>query len=130
MPSPLTPPNRSDWLRVKRWYEAALDIDPAQREAFLLAAELDPPLLAEVRSLLAHDPDRSGSQHAAFLNQPAMLALAAERPRTGERMGNWEIVRAIGAGGMGEVFEARRPHDRRWAQRPTSTAWVSCSTSC
>ena len=28
--------------------------------------------------------------------------------RPGQRLGAWEVVRAIGSGGMGDVFEARR----------------------
>ena len=53
--------------------------------------------------MLAHH-----DQAQSFLSMPATGPLEDEAPRTGLRMGAWEIVRAVGVGGMGEVFEAKR----------------------
>ena len=104
----VTSSSRPSWVLVKRLYEAALEVGTTDREAFIESAEADSSVRAEVRSLLAHDPDRRGSGRAEFLGAPAALPLDEEPDRTGQRLGPWEIVRAVGSGGMGDVFEARR----------------------
>ncbi|MFZ2988296.1 serine/threonine-protein kinase, partial [Ideonella sp.] len=101
-----------DWPALKRVFEQAVDLDPAQREAVLQAAQLDPAGLAEVRSLLAHHDDATRGQVFMAASAAAQWAAEADEPgsaaRIGQRLGAWEIVSAVGAGGMGEVFEARR----------------------
>ena len=52
--------------------------------------------------------------HAAATGRPGFLDAPGAAPhtnpaaQTGERFGAWEITAAVGSGGMGEVFEARR----------------------
>jgi serine/threonine protein kinase len=100
-----TPPD-ARWLAAKALYAAASELpDAAAREAWLAAADVDDAVRAEARSLLAHDPERRDSD---FLGLPAALHLATAAARTGQRLGPWEIVRVLGSGGMGEVFEVRR----------------------
>ena len=108
-PSATTP---DAWLAVKALFEQALDLPADQREAFIDAAPCDSATRAELRSLLGHYGTDSGTDHAngagprTLLDTPARLAdLTA---REGQRLGAWQIVRPLGAGGMGEVFEARR----------------------
>ena len=98
----------STWVVVKRLYEQAVELPRAEREAFLMAAETDDSVRAEVRSLLAHDPDQTGQTHAGFLSDPAAIRVLGAPDRTGEHLGAWQIVRSLGSGGMGDVFEARR----------------------
>ena len=104
------------WLAVKALFEPALDLPADQREAFIDAAPCDSATRAELRSLLGHYGTESGTDSdtdnvtgagpRTILDTPARLAdLAA---REGQRLGAWQIVRPLGAGGMGEVFEARR----------------------
>ncbi len=96
-----TPP--SHWAEIKALFDALADLSPAQREPRVTAATLSDAALAELRSLLAnHD------QAQSFLSMPAASPLEDKAPRTGLRMGAWEIVRPMGVGGMGEVFEAKR----------------------
>ena len=107
----------ADWLAVKRLYDAAVAlIDPA-RAALVNAADVSEAVRVEVRSLLEFDPARTASDAASggFLNEPAAATLLGEAPpdagapaRIGERLGAWQIVRRLGSGGMGDVFEARR----------------------
>ena len=110
----MTPtPDAARWAQIKALFDAAVEAPPAQREALIAAAGLDAASLAELRSLLAHHDkaDASATGGAAFMAENAAVALAdtpAQAAAVGQRLGAWEIVRAIGAGGMGEVFEARR----------------------
>ncbi len=119
----------ADWLAVKRLYDAAAVLADPARTALVDQAAVSPAVRAEVRSLLEFDPDRAGIEDATggFLNEPAAAAVlgeglpdqevdakagagAAQRlgERLGERLGAWQIVRRLGSGGMGDVFEARR----------------------
>jgi len=91
----VTPPVSSDrWRQIEILYHAALERDPVTRAAFLLdACANDPELLREVESLLAQ-PVKTRS----FLASPA------------RRIGDYELIGLLGAGGMGEVYRA---HDTR-----------------
>jgi non-specific serine/threonine protein kinase/serine/threonine-protein kinase len=88
--------------------DALLDL-PVDARADYLAhrRDDDPVVLREVESLL-----RATQQCGDFLVTPARLAPAAEYP--GEppppdmRVGAWKLMRHIGRGGMGVVYEAAR----------------------
>ena len=107
----MTPtPEAARWAQIKALFEAAVEAPLAQREALIAAAGLDAAALAELRSLLAHH-DAAAAGGASFMAASAGSMLAetlAPAVAPGQRLGAWQVVRAIGAGGMGEVFEARR----------------------
>ena len=99
----------SDWERVRILFHEALDQPPEDRAAFLQReCAGDDDLRREVESLLA--AERAAGQ---FLEAPAYRAkddARAAPPTTlaaGERIGDFEVVAALGSGGMGEVFRAR-----------------------
>ena len=95
------------WAAIKAIFDAVVELAPQQREPLIAAAALEANDLAELESLLSHHDASDGVQ--GFLAESAVDTLAALSPsRAGQRMGAWEIVRPVGAGGMGEVFEARR----------------------
>ena len=91
------------WQRVESLYHAALALPDGERPAFLARESADDePLRREVESLLAQS-DASG-----FLARPAMAVLSpAGGLSAGQRLGVYEIVAPLGAGGMGEVYRAR-----------------------
>jgi len=113
------------WNEIERWHEvkdkldAILNLAPEQRSAYLeQVSAADPELRRELESLIASH-EQAGTD---FLNIPPPQApdpsapddLDPDRrdPMIGRRLGTYEIVEQIGAGGMGEVYRAIRADDQ------------------
>src|SRR5438034_6535008 len=103
--------DRDRWLRIKQLFADASARAPSERARFLAdACADDAAMREEVEALLAsHDqagdvfersPGGSALARAGFAAAPSHLA-------AGRLLGPYEIVEAIGAGGMGEVYRAR-----------------------
>ena len=97
---------RERWDRIAELYLDALRIPAAGRPGFLReACGGDESLSREVDSLLAQGD-------STFLETPALQAAArlmdvGEVSLAGARLGPYEIISLVGAGGMGEVYRAR-----------------------
>src|SRR5262245_45861254 len=96
------------WRQIDQLLEAALERKPEERAAFLAAACAgDESLLLEVESLL-----RSDEAAESFIEEP-VITLAANvlaeqhlQLLAGQRVGHYQILSRLGAGGMGEVYLA------------------------
>src|SRR5580765_4728633 len=105
------------WQDVKSLCLRALDCKPDDRDAFLAeACPNDPDLLREVKSLLMEATEGHGILDAPLLEQfgIANTARSEARPRwLPESIGRYRVLRLIGEGGMGSVYEAEQDHPQR-----------------
>jgi serine/threonine-protein kinase len=103
------------WQKIEQLYHAALEREASQRAAYLReVCACDDALRREVESLLAQE--KRGDR---FLESPAvevaakMMAMDANRSLNGQQLGSYMIVSMLGAGGMGEVYQAHDTKLRR-----------------
>jgi len=89
------------WQKIRDVLEQALELEPEKRARFLdLTCSSDNSLRNEVQSFLSAD----GKAASGFLeNPPLRSSLLAP----GTKLGDYEIVAQIGAGGMGVVYRAQ-----------------------
>src|SRR5215468_2264531 len=95
------------WQRTKRLFQAAVDLEPSQRDGFLeQACSDDQALLSRLKSLLSSD-----GRHWDLIEKPAFETASLfvdDSPALSPRqvLGHYEIVALVGKGGMGEVYQA------------------------
>ena len=98
---------------LRALFERALEVEEGpERERLLVeATRHDPTLLTEVRSLLGA-LDRAGDTLPRMVADQVADALREIPDSSGLRIGSYELVRRVGAGGMGEVYEGVRADDQ------------------
>src|SRR3954465_1079308 len=117
--------NDDRWPLVKELFEAAVELPLSERSDFLLSKIAGDDLLRqEVAALLA--ADRGGAALARYwpvASESLLAGLRTESQPTsdsgaqvspglisGSRVGGYDVIAPLGAGGMGEVYRA---HDAR-----------------
>ena len=94
--------------RVDDICEGALELAASDRPAFVAAAcGDDSALRTEVEALLSHAGQSDGFLEESLGEIAAEVIDHREELAAGRRLGQYEIVGLIGAGGMGEVYRAR-----------------------
>ncbi len=92
---------------IKELFQEAAELKPGDRDRFLRGrCGADVKLRAEIEKLLGAD----ACVNTRFLAGEAHLPVDRALP---ERIAHFRILRRIGEGGMGSVFEAQQDHPRR-----------------
>lgn len=108
------------WQRVKELCDLALERDPRERNAFVAErCRDDAELRHDVETRLAQATGGEGVLDAPTCEKPG-LTLTQTNPGDGpsvrwlpEAVGSYRVLRLVGEGGMGTVYEAEQDHPRR-----------------
>jgi len=101
------------WRQVEEIFQAALDLQPEARMAYLAeACATDATLKSQVEALLSQHEDAGPLLDEPLYDSTELSSLEFfaedEDPMIGRRLGSYRITREIGRGGMGAVYEASR----------------------
>ena len=101
------------WQRARDVFEAAMEVNPTERAAYLAeACHDDEWVRAEAQALLAaYEAAGDFIEEPAFANVAGLSMDDSPISAMGRRIGPYQIVCEIGRGGMGVVYLAVRADD-------------------
>ncbi|MFS8084429.1 MAG: protein kinase domain-containing protein [Acidobacteriota bacterium] len=96
------------WKQVDELFQAAIELDPDERAAFLdTSCAGDEELRRELDSLIASDEESFSLIDApAFETAAGLLTSYQPELQAGQHIGQYKILALLGMGGMGEVYLA------------------------
>ncbi len=96
----------TQWSQVEELFLETIALAPTERQNHLERSAAESAVRAEVESMLrAHDTP------GEFLSRPATVVATeaqVEQLPAGARLGSWRVLRLLGRGGMGSVYQVER----------------------
>ncbi len=134
-------PAAEHWPAVKQLFWETAALPAAERDAHLARSAADQAVLREVRRLLAADAAAgerferhagTGAGWAALLADPSASGPAGAPeapPFEGRQLGPYRVVRRVGEGGMGTVYEAERVDGTYTHRVAIKTVWRNADST-
>jgi serine/threonine protein kinase len=104
--------NSERWRRIEDIFRTAIDRPAAERDDYLTrVCDGDEDLRREVLSLIERDTAEDFIK-APIANVALSFTAKPNNDLSGERVGPYRVLRLIGRGGMGDVYEAERDDEQ------------------
>ena len=104
----------SSSMSLREMFERLQQLDSSQREAWLEQPDISPTQRAQLRRMLAQQPNVGLLERNAAEEAHALLSREGDTPGErwlGRMVGPYRLIELIGQGGMATVFRAERPLD-------------------